>query len=241
MAIQRSYEGINSVGANDPLGMKPYLDCTKWCVWMEDFINVPEFTSQWTHNAIDGIVTCASTGGTGTMVQTLGGAHATDNDYSQAYPKVTVGNFTMASGKKMIFEAKVTLTAAGTLGLQELFVGLGTVQATNNFIDAAGLLLTVDNCVGFWSPDATATIRCVSRVADVESVQAAATTYASGTSMVLSFYFDGTTIKFYRDDVKIAELFTYPVLGMVPTLWVKCGEAQLVNLATDYILVARER
>lgn len=241
MAIQRYAEGIGSVTADDPLGKLPYLDRTKWNVWMEDFIVLPEPTSQWTHNATDGIVTCDATGGTGSLVQSLGGTHATDNDYSQIYPKVTVGDFTLASGKKMIFEAKVTLTAAGTLGLQELFVGLGTVQATNNFIAADGLSLAVDNCVGFWSPDATATIRCVSRVADVESVQSSATTYTSGTAMVLSFYFDGTTIKFYKNDARIAELFTYPVLGMVPTLWVKCGEAQLVSLTTDYILVARER
>ena len=241
MAIQRYSEGLNSVSADNPVGMLPYLDPTKWCVWMEDFFFLPEPTSQWTHNATDGIVTCDSAGGTGSLVQSLGGTHATDNDYSQIYPKVTVGNFTMASGKKMIFEAKVTVAAGGTVGLQELFVGLGTVQATNNFIAADGLTLAVDNCVGFWSGPTTANISCVSRVADVESIQSAATTYALATATVLSFYFDGTTIKFYKGDTKIAELFTYPVLGMVPTLWIKCGEAQIISLKTDYILVARER
>jgi hypothetical protein len=133
------------------------------------------------------------------------------------------------------------VAAGGTVGLQELFVGLGTVQATNNFIAADGLTLAVDNAVGFWSGPTTANISCISRVADVESIQSAATTYALTTAMVLSFYFDGTTIKFYKGDTKIAELFTYPVLGMVPTLWIKCGEAQVASLTTDYILVARER
>ena len=241
MAIQRYFEGIGSINSDNPIGMLPYLDPTKWCVWMEDFVNVPELTSQWTHNAIDGIVSVDSTGGTSSLVQALGGTHATDNDYSQLYPTVTVGNFTFASGKKLIFEAKVMVTAAGTIGLQELFVGLGTVQATNNFIDALGLLLTVDNCVGFWSPDATATIKCVSRVADVESIQSAATTYATATQMVLSFYFDGTTVAFYKNDVQIGHLFTYPTAGVTPVLWIKCGEAQIISLKTDYILVARER
>lgn len=238
MAIQRFLEGVGSVDTGNPIGALPYLDPTTWNVWMEDFILIPELTSQWTHNNTNGTLACTSTGGCGSYVQTLAGG---DNDYSQVYPKVTVGNFTMASGKKMIFEAKVMVTAAGTIGLQELFVGLGTVQATDNFIAANGLTLAVDNAVGFWSGPTTANISCVSRVADAESIQAAATTYATATQMVLSFYFDGTTIKFYKNDTQIAQLYTYPVLGMVPTLWIKCGEAQIVSLTTDYILVARER
>lgn len=238
MAIQRYFDGVNSVSSANPVGMLPYLDPTTWNVWMEDFILIPELTSQWTHNNTNGTLSCTSTGGCGSYVQTLGGA---DNDYSQVYPKVTVGNFTFASGKKLIFEAKVMVTAAGTIGLQELFVGLGTVQSGNNFIGADGSALTVDNAVGFWSGPTTANISCVSRVADVESIQTAATTYATATQMVLSFYFDGTTIKFYKNDIKIAELFTYPVLGLTPTLWIKCGEGQIISLTTDYILVARER
>jgi len=236
MAIERFLDGVNIVSEANPLGMLPYPDPTRWSVFMEDFILVPELTSQWTHNNTGGTLSSTSTGGAGSWVQTLA---AGDNNYSQVYPKA--GTFALTSAKKAIFEAKVMVTAAGTIGLQELFVGLGTLQATDNFIAADGATMTVDACVGFWSGPTVATISAVVRSADVQSTVAAVTSYATATQMVLSWYFDGTSVTFYKNDTQIATISAFPTTAMVPTLWIKCGEAQVVSLTTDYIFVAVER
>lgn len=238
MAIQRFYEGVNSVSADNPVGMLPYLDPTTWAVWMEDFVLIPEVTSHWLHTQTNGTLGAASTGGCGIMTQTCAGA---DNDLSQMALKYAT--IALASGKKTIFEAKVYIDkgAAGTLGEAEVFVGLSTVQVGGNFTAADGLTMTADNCVGFWSPDGTANVSAIVRVADVESIQTPATTYADVTWTVLSFYFDGTSIQFYKNDSLVAKLTAFPTAALCPTIYVKCGEAKPAAIWTDYILVARER
>jgi hypothetical protein len=202
---------------------------------MEDFVLIPEVTSHWLHTATNGTLACTSTGGCGIITQTLAGG---DNDLSQlALKSVT---FALASGKKMIFETKVKVDkATGTIGEQELFFGLMTVQTAGDFTD--GATLACDNCVGFFSPDGTANVHAVVRVADAESVQTAATTIADVTWTTFSFYFDGTAVQFYKNDTLVAKLSAFPTAGLCPTLYIKAGEAKASVLSTDYILVARER
>jgi hypothetical protein len=101
--------------------------------------------------------------------------------------------------------------------------------------------MTADNCVGFWSPDGTANINAIVRVADVESIQNPTTTIADVTWTVFSFYFDGTSVQFYKNDVQVAKITAFPTAALCPTLYVKAGEAKAAVLSTDYIFVARER
>ena len=125
MAIERFYDGLSTVYADNPLGNLPYPDPTKYAIWMEDFIIEPEATTQWLHTQTNGTLASASTGGTGVITQTLAGG---DNDLSQmALASVTVA---LTAGKKAFFEAKVKVAkgAGGTIGQQEVFVGLATVQ-----------------------------------------------------------------------------------------------------------------
>lgn len=240
MAIQRYLEGVGSVSAANPIGMLPYLDPTTWCVWMEDFVVIPELTSQWVHTVSAGsTLAAASTGGCGIVLQTNAGSG--DNELCQLTLKNI--NFTLASAKKLIFEAKVYIDkgAAGTLGQSEIFVGLAALETAGNFTHADGLVMTSTNTVGFWSADAATTFDCLVRVADVESIQAAPMSYTDVTWMTLSFYFDGTSVTFYKNDAQIATISAFPTAGLTPTLYIKNGEAKPSALWTDYVLVARER
>jgi hypothetical protein len=238
MAIERFYDGISTVYSDNPLGNLPYPDPTKYAIWMEDFILIPEVTTYWTNTNTNGTLAVAETGGTGVATLTMGGA---DNDLAQLYHKTAT--FALTSGKKAFFEAKIKVDkgAAGTIGQQELFVGLAAVETGVNFTAADGLTMTSTNCVGFWSMDGSTNLAAISRVADVESIEAAASTYADATSYVLSWYFDGTTIKFYKDDTQIASLTAFPTAAVTPTLYIKAGEAAPAVLTTDYVLVAVER
>lgn len=238
MPIQRFYDGISNVSSDGPKGALPYLDPTQWAIWMEDFIFKPETTIQWLHTNTNGTLASASTGGCGIITQTLAGA---DNDLSQM--ALAAATFALTSGKKAIFEAKVKVDkgAAGTIGQQEVFVGLATVQVGANFTAADGLTLAADDCVGFWSADGSANMAGVVHATDVESIQTAATTTVDATWMVLSMYFNGTSVVFYKNGAAIASLAGYPTAGLCPTLYIKAGEAKPSVLSTDYVLVAIER
>jgi len=237
MAIQRYLDGIGSVDWANPIGMLPYLDPTKYCVWFTDFNRPVEPTTQWLHTTTAGALTYGSTGGTGTAIQTLGGL---DNDLSQL--ALRSATFAMTSAKKFFFEAKVTFgVGAGTINQQERFVGMSTVQVGANFVAADGLSLAVDDCIGFWSPDGSADMTCVVRATDVQSIQQAAFTAVAATAYVLSIYFDGTTAYFYKDDTLIGTLRAFPTAAMTPTLFIKAGEAQVSVLTTDYVLIAVQR
>jgi hypothetical protein len=234
----RFYNGVASVSAANPLGALPYLDPTTWAVWMDDFVLIPEVSTYWTNTNTNGTLGVASTGGCGVATQTMGGA---DNDLSQLYHKTAT--FALTSGKKAIFEvkAKVDKGAGGTIGQQELFFGLTSVQTGTNFFAADGLSMTADNCLGFSSYDGSTNLNAIARVSDVESVQTGAAVYADATWMVLSFYFDGTSVYFYKDDVLVATLTTYPTAALAVCLYLKAGEGAASVLTTDYVLVAVER
>lgn len=238
MAIERFYDGLSTVYSDNPLGNFPYPDPTKYAVWFEDFVQKPETTTQWLHTQTNGTLASASTGGGGSITQTLAGA---DNDLSQM--ALAAATFALTSGKKMFFEAKVKVDkgAAGTIGQQEIFVGLSTVQVGANFTASDGLTMAADDVIGFWSPDGSTNLAAIARATDVESIESAATTYADATNMVLSVYFDGTTAKFFKDDIQVASLTGVPTAALCPTLYIKAGEGKAPVLTTDYVLVAVER
>jgi hypothetical protein len=205
----------------------------------EDFIAATSGTpAGFTHSTVGSTPTVAI-GANSTLVQTLAGA---DNDTSALY--ATTASMTIAAGKKAYFRArlKIDKSASGTIGEQEVFVGLSSAQTTTSFMAADGLSMAVDNCVGFVSYDGTANICCVSRVSDVESVEANAASYAQATYMELAWDWDGSTIKFYKDTNLVATITTTPsTTAMVPMLYFKAGEAQPAVMTTDYIWCAIER
>lgn len=237
-APRRFLSGVASVASDNPLGVLPYLDPTTWAVFFEDFLLIPDAGEDWTHTNTNGTLAVDSTNGCGSATLTMAGA---DNDLSQLYP--AAGTFTLTSGKKAIFETKIRVDkATGTIGEEEIFVGLSSVQTGGNFTAADGLTMTVDDCIGFWSADGSAVINAIVRDTDVESITAAAT-IVDVTDIVLSWYYDGgSTIKFYVNDGLVAELNDVPAdTALTPMLYIKAGEAKAKVLTCDYILVARER
>ncbi len=237
---KRFYNGIASATSDNPLGALPYLDPTTWCVWMDDFILIPDAGEDWTHTQTNGTLAVASTLGCGIATQTLAGA---DNDLSQIYP--ATATLTLTANKKCVFEAKVKIDkgAGGTIGQQEVFVGLSAVLTGTNFTASDGLTMATDDCIGFWSPDGSASFSCIARDTDVESIDTASSAIVDATWYVLSWYYDGgSTIRFYVDDALVASLTDLPEdTALAPMLFVKAGEAAASVLSTDYILVARER
>jgi hypothetical protein len=190
----------------------------------------------WTHTNTNGTLALAS----GTLLtQTLGGA---DNDLSQLY--ATTAIFPLTAGKKAFFRwrGKVDKGSTGTIGEQELYVGMSSVQTGTNFIDAAGTALAVDDFVGFASYDGGVNIDVVARKTDVLSTLAAVTTYADVTFMDLACDFDGVNLSFYKDSTFVGQLTSgFPTAALAPMIYFKGGEAKAAVLTTDYIWFAAER
>lgn len=212
----------------------PYMDPAEWKVWIEPFVQIPEVTTYWTHTQTNGTLAVGSTG----ITQTLTGG---DNDLSQMY--LATASFALVSGKQAIFEAKVKVDkgAAGTIGQQEVFVGLASVLTGNDFTAADGLTMAVNDAVGFWSPDGSTNVAIITRATDVESIEPAATTYADATFYTLRWLFDGTTVTFYRNGASVGSLTGYPTAALSPMLFIKGGEAKPAVLTTAYVLVVTER
>lgn len=238
----RFTNGISTVVATDPLAALPYPDPTTWGVWAENFIVTPNTSLGWTLTQTNGTIAEAGIGPCGGIALATAGA---DNDLAQL--ALTVAQFTLASGKKFIFEAKAKLYAgsAGTLGQLEAFIGMSTVQVGTNFFASDGLSMVADNCIGFNAYDGSAAINANVRVADVESVQAAVLTLVDNTFYVFTIYFDGTSLYFYVDGTLVTTLTTFPTAALTPTLYVKAGEGggatYAKTLTALYMLVARER
>jgi hypothetical protein len=238
MATQINPDGFATRMPGQPNGVYPrILPFDVWSSYYEDFfLGSSGIPFGWTNTNTNGTPTNASGS---TLVQTLGGA---DNDVSHMY--ATTATFTTTAGKKACFSAKIKVSkgASGTIGLEEVFVGVGTAQTTTNFVAADGSSLTVDNCIGFWSdPTAGATIHCVCRASDVESVVSAAGTYVDATYTTLSWDYDGTSVYFYQDNNLIATITaSIPAADMTPMLMIKAGEAKAKVLSTHYIFCATE-
>ena len=235
----RFLNGVSNVNYDSPFGWYPHISPVTWASHMEEMLVLPSSLG-WTHTQTNGTAAVTSgTYGTGILTQTLGGA---DNDLSQM--QATTATWGMIAGKKAVFEARVKVDkgAAGTIGEQELFIGLASVQTSTNFSAADGIaVMPVDDAIGFWSPDGSTNLNCLNHTTDVESIQVGAAVYADATWMTLSFYFDGTNIFFYKDGVVIAELTTYTTNAIGRTLFIKAGEAKPSVLSCDYLFVAKER
>lgn len=239
MAVIRNLDGFTDLPASDPLAALPFLDPTRWAVWLEDFLQYDKTQGNVAYtltqtNGVDTIV-----GPTGVLTLTLAGA---DNDLAQLY--LTDAPFQTTSGKKLIWECRcrVQMGAGGTIGQQEVFVGLSSVQTGADFVAADGLTRAMDDAMAFYSIDGTANTSCIQGENDTYSTEANAFAYANNTWMVLTCYYDGTSTFFYRDGALEATLTTNPPTSVVtPMMFVKAGEAFAAVLEVDYFLVAVER
>lgn len=250
MPIARNTDGFSGLPATSPLATLDIGNPFKWATFMEDFLAFDTTLlvggNPYTHTNTNG--TLAVTTPTGVLTQTLGGA---DNDASelQGTPQV----WAPSSTKRLFFQARfnLTLASSGTIAANELFIGLAKVQTTTSFMNSGGSALAVDNCIGFVKYDATATMASVVRVSDVESSDAGLITLTSGTFVNVAFYYDGKQTRFWQgtaadgSDMSFASPISTlqaDVTGaMVPTLFIKAGEAKANVLQTDYIMIAMER
>lgn len=236
MAIYRNPDGFSVHNTGERFASYERLTPFKYHTYFEDFIAITSGVPEgWTHTNTNGTLALTTPS---SLTQTLGGA---DNDLSQL--QATSNTLVMVSGKKAFFRwrGKVDKGSTGTIGEQELYVGIGTVQTGTNFVAAAGTSLAVDDFVGFASYDGTANICATVRVTDVESVEANITSYADVTTLELGWDFDGTTVTFWKDANRLTQISAFPTGAMAPVIYFKGGEAKAAVLTTDYIFVAIER
>lgn len=238
MAPRRSYNGYSNVTSDNPLGMMPYVDPTKWAIYHEHFLtyDLGQATTYWS---------TASTGGTdgldgprGVLTLTLSGSN---NDLMQLYHTTAVWQTIV--GKKMIFKCqlKVAKGSTGNIGEEELFFGLSSVQTATAFFNAGGTAREMDDAIGFASYVSNTGIDCIQGENNTFSTETGATSYADDTWLTLSWYYDGASTFFYKNDIKVATLTTNIATSIVtPMLYIKAGEAKAKVLHVDQIFVASE-
>lgn len=248
MAITRFPNGISDVTVSDPLAQLEALDPTKYAIIMEDFIKsdiVADLDgliqSGWTQTLGTELDLDMSIGGaTGALIMTSEGG---DNEGGQTY--LNNETLQLTSGKKAFFEAKLNVDAGtlGTIGAQELFVGLADKVTGTNFMAADGSDLLVDECWGFVSLAEEAGIDCHVHDNDTDSSEADVGTLVDETDIVLSLYYDGSKSHIYVDGVKKGTISgTHPTSdGMTLMIHFKSDEAVACVLTIDYLLVALER
>lgn len=239
MAPRRFLSGLTDISSANPMGNFPALDPTTWCVWMEDFLHydVAQGDAAWILDVVNAGAD-AVVGPTGVLTLTLTGAS------DSVGLQLSNGPFQLTSTKKAIIEVKAKIVkGGGTIGQEGFVLGLTSVQTTTNFMDAPPpTARAFDDGIGFLSYDASTAIQAFMGEADTFSLNAAASTYADDTWMVLTIYWDGTTAIFYKDDAKLCEIATNPPTSVVsPVFFIGAGEAQTDALHVDYMLVAIER
>ena len=241
-APERRLNGVSSVSALDPKAQLPYLDPTKWRVWMEDWTiydTAQTDTPIWT-------LTNTNTGGVDTVVTpgkivlTLDGG-ADDACKLQA----DHAKFFLVSGKKAMFETKIKIVKAsgGAIGQEGFVVGLTSIQTSTNFMDdPPPTTRAFDDGWGFMSYDATANMIAFQGEADVFSTEVGCTTYADDTWMTLAIYYDGSKSIFYKDGSILCEISTNePTSVIAPVLFISAGEAKADVIQCAYMFVATER
>jgi len=240
MAVMRHVDGFTDIEVGNPLQELRRPDPTRYAMFMEDFLlyDKTQGNAAYTLTATNGVDTIV--GPTGVLVLTLGGA---DNDLAQLYP--TDAAWQTQAGKRLFFEARVKVNkgSGGTIGQEELIIGLTGVQTGANLINAGGTARTFDNGMAFISYDATTNIGVSQVLADAESTESAVTTYADDTWMVLSIYYDGgSNTYFYVNDTLEATLTSnLPTAVLTPMLYIKAGAAHAKVLNVDYVMVVTER
>lgn len=238
--------GINDVEPTNRLAQLKSLDPARYAIFLDDFLQSDMIAD------MDGVVASGWTqtlgteldldvsisGATGDLVLASEGG---DNEGGQTY----LNNATMqlTAGKEAFLEAKLSITAAGTIGQEELFIGLADKVTGTSLMAADGSSLDVDECWGFVSLDGEAGIDVEIHDNDVDTVEADVGTLVSATDVTLTLHYDGTDTHAYVDGAKKATIVATHPTGDAQTFMIhfKSGEAEVKTLTIDYVFVALER
>lgn len=143
--------------------------------------------------------------------------------------------FLPASGRKIWFETKIKIAAAGQ---QEVFAGLSENFATN-----PEAVLAASNRIGFQVDDGSALILCKTEVADSETSTTTAVSIVTGAYITLGFRVLGTgQVGFYINRNLVATHTTVPTTELAPALYSLSGQATgTASLTADYIMAIQSR
>lgn len=251
----RFLDGVSNRQSDHPMGAFPYLDPTKWAVFMEDFTG-----AGWKDASIS-VTARDATLVPGYQILVTGSANitlATDatnelgclklntvsDDNSTMEITSTAPGWTMQVGKKFIMQTYLERTVT-TIAQNEMFVGLASSQTATTFMATNGLSRTFDDGIGWISYDTTgASIHGICGENDVFSTTVVKTTAVTATWYKLSVYYDGAALHWYVDDqkVKTNTPTAVPISVVGPTFYFKAGADELAQtLLIDYLFVARER
>lgn len=231
--------GIRKWFSSLPVGHEP-----SYCILNEDFNNVGFASNADPRNLWTVVKDTGASVANGTDVRNgtvvLSSAATTDNDGASI--QTTQEMFSFESGKKCWFEAAFAPTDAEGSAI-DIFVGLVENFATNP--EAA---LTASNRAGFQVDDGTLDILCKAEAGDTESSQDSANNIASGTTVTVGMYWDGSaTLEFYVDRALVHTMNTTDdniptAVNMAAAAFELSGSATgTKSLSVDYIFVAQER
>lgn len=249
----RIEDGISDRTSDSPFGSFPYLDPTKWAVYMEDFL-MPHWTKATVNNSTKTAMNCGyqvicttkATLSIGTDAGDEVGClsivtEASDNKGVGLHPQTPA--MAMQVGKKFIMQTSFEATVAA-IAQCELFIGLATIQTGATFFATDGLSMTADDRVGWVSYDGTAPINITCGEADVVEEVTAIVLPVTGTWYKLTMYYDGADLHYYNGTTKTGVVSLgdkLPVSVVGPAIWFKSGSAAVCKLLVDYLFVARER
>lgn len=220
--------GITNARPNTTLAYMGQLDPTRFNTFFDDFH---------TYNATDWVVTAVGTGttaltpGDGGLLLVTTSAAAPDSRSAQ----LSVATFTFTAGRRMFFEAGVTLSNATLTVLQ-----LGLVITDTTPTDAT-------DGIYFLKPAGTANIGAfVRRDAAAGNQQNLNIAQATTNFMVFGFEYDGKeTVTFFINDVVVGSLpctaTNSPDAPLAVTFHIGNGDAVARTLTLDYIFAAKER
>lgn len=248
MTVTRNADGFTSFPKGHPLETFNFGNPITHPFFWEDF-NAYEIAqaagNPYTFTQTNGVDTIL--GPTGVWTMTLGGA---DNDLGQL--QLTEAPW-QTNSKRLYFMARFNLNiAGGTIAQNELFIGLASEQTGTAFFNTGGTALTMDDCLGFFQFDGTASMGAAMRENDLESSDAGVLTLTDATWVTVAIVYDGTQADFYtstdaagldmRTDNPVATLTGNDATSVLtPTLYLKAGEVQANILSVDYVFVGSER
>lgn len=250
MTVSRNSDGFTSFPKGHPLETFNFANPITHPYDFEDFHSYDitqliggrpwKFTFE--NSAADTIV-----GPKGTLALTLGG---TDND--SALMQMTQAAW-QTNSKRLYFMCRFNLTlAGGTIATNEVFIGLSSAQTGSSFFASDGLSLTMDDALGFYQLETSASMDVTMRENDLGPTDTDVLTLTTATWVTVAIVYDGTQAKFFtstdaagldmREDNPVATLTGNDVTSVLtPALFLKAGEANANVLNVDYVFIGGER
>lgn len=236
---QRFSKGVTNVTSDKTMGQLIVPDPTSVHMLMDDFNKfIPD----------DWFITRVHTGGTA-GAETVGDADggelafypANADDDSTFFQFKSTANvstaseiFTLASGKKLWFKARLKVSDTGD---SDFIIGLQSADTTPTTSPVNSILFRSDDGDDYL--DFQVYAASVSTLSDT-----ALATLVDNTYFTIGFYFDGvdTLHYFYNDqEVGSSQSFTYPTAEMTLSFGVQNGSATARTMSIDYICCVKER